>query len=118
MLPCIGIKVSGRTAPVSIAVDIVSQTITFPAIAAQTYAPGRTVALAAAQEGARAAAAEHGTAADGIGAAGRINLLSLPLLGLLGWSMKNFRYGTMTLDQVYREHHLTDRSNRDGHGAG
>lgn len=31
---------------------------------------GRTVALAAAQEGARAAAAEHGTAADGIGAAG------------------------------------------------
>lgn len=39
-------------------------------------------------------------------------------LGLLGWSMKNFRYGTMTLDQVYREHHLSERPSRDGRSAG
>lgn len=33
-------------------------------------------------------------------------------LGLLGWSMKNFRYGTMTLDEVYRDRHLNDRPRR------
>lgn len=36
-------------------------------------------------------------------------------LGLLGWSMKNFRYGTMTLDEVYREHHLRERPRRADH---
>ena len=29
-------------------------------------------------------------------------------LGLLGWSMKNFRYGDMTLAEVYREHRLNE----------
>mgnify|MGYP003296793286 CR=1 FL=1 len=29
--------------------------------------------------------------------------LFLLALGLLGWSMKNFRYGSMTLDEVYRQ---------------
>ena len=35
-------------------------------------------------------------------------------LGLLGWSMKNFRYGTMTLEKVYEEHHLGERPRRSG----
>ncbi len=36
-------------------------------------------------------------------------------LGLLGWSLKNFRYGDMTLEKVYADHHLNDRSApRDG----
>ncbi len=29
-------------------------------------------------------------------------------LGLLGWSMKNFRYGDKTLEEVYEEKHLND----------
>jgi hypothetical protein len=33
-------------------------------------------------------------------------------LGLLGWCMKNFRYGDMTLERVYEEHHLTQRPGR------
>jgi len=33
-------------------------------------------------------------------------------LGLLGWSMKNFRYGEMTLEGVYQEHHLGERPGR------
>jgi hypothetical protein len=33
-------------------------------------------------------------------------------LGLLGWSMKNFRYGDMTLEEVYEEHHLNERPDR------
>lgn len=35
-------------------------------------------------------------------------------LGLLGWSMKNFRYGHMTLDEVYQGHHLEQRPRRRG----
>jgi uncharacterized membrane protein YbaN (DUF454 family) len=30
-------------------------------------------------------------------------------IGLLGWSMKNFRYGTMTLDDVYQKQGLRER---------
>lgn len=30
-------------------------------------------------------------------------------LGLLGWSMKNFRYGDMTLDQLYEKQDLRSR---------
>jgi hypothetical protein len=33
-------------------------------------------------------------------------------LGLLGWSMKNFRYGTMTLDELYRDQKLNERPGR------
>jgi Putative transmembrane protein (PGPGW) len=33
-------------------------------------------------------------------------------LGLLGWSMKNFRYGDMTLDEVYQEQHLNESPRR------
>lgn len=33
-------------------------------------------------------------------------------LGLLGWSMKNFRYGGKTLEEVYSEQHLTQRPPR------
>ncbi len=29
-------------------------------------------------------------------------------LGLLGWSMRNFRYGDMTLDEVFEKRHLLD----------
>ncbi len=29
-------------------------------------------------------------------------------LGLLGWSIKNFRYGEKTLEEVYEEKHLND----------
>ena len=39
-------------------------------------------------------------------------LFGMLCLGLLGWSMKNFRYGTMTLDEVYRERHLNERPRR------
>ena len=35
-------------------------------------------------------------------------------LGLLAWSMKNFRYGDMTLDEVYKKHHLEERPRRSG----
>ena len=35
-------------------------------------------------------------------------------LGLLAWSMKNFRYGDMTLDEVYREQHLNERPQPPG----
>lgn len=34
-------------------------------------------------------------------------------LGLLAWSMKNFRYGGMTLDEVYRKQDLQSRLGRD-----
>ena len=33
-------------------------------------------------------------------------------LGLLGWSMKNFRYGDMTLEEVYKDRHLKERPRR------
>ncbi len=33
-------------------------------------------------------------------------------LGLLGWSMKNFRYGSMTLDDVYEKQRLRERPGR------
>ena len=33
-------------------------------------------------------------------------------LGLLGWSMKNFRYGDMTLEEVYKERHLKEGPRR------
>ncbi len=33
-------------------------------------------------------------------------------LGLLGWSMKNFRYGSMTLDDVYQRQSLRERPGR------
>jgi Putative transmembrane protein (PGPGW) len=33
-------------------------------------------------------------------------------LGLLGWSIKNFRYGDMTLEEVYEEHHLNESPHR------
>jgi hypothetical protein len=37
-------------------------------------------------------------------------------IGLLGWSLKNFRYGTMTLEKVYQEHHLNDRARPQDRG--
>lgn len=33
-------------------------------------------------------------------------------LGLLGWSMKNFRYGDMTLEEVYKDRRLEDNPRR------
>jgi hypothetical protein len=33
-------------------------------------------------------------------------------LGLLGWSIKNFRYGDRTLEEVYKEHHLNEHPRR------
>jgi hypothetical protein len=33
-------------------------------------------------------------------------------LGLLGWSMKNFRYGDSTLEEVYESHHLKEGPRR------
>ncbi len=33
-------------------------------------------------------------------------------LGLLGWSMKNFRYGDMTLEEVYKDRRLQERPRR------
>jgi len=33
-------------------------------------------------------------------------------IGLLGWSMKNFRYGDMTLEKVYEEQHLNESRRR------
>ncbi len=33
-------------------------------------------------------------------------------LGLLSWSIKNFRYGDMTLEKVYEEQHLNDNPRR------
>jgi hypothetical protein len=36
--------------------------------------------------------------------------------GLLGWSMKNFRYGDMTLDEVYEEHELNESPPQREHG--
>lgn len=53
---------------------------------------GRTVALAAAQEGARAAAAEHGTAAAGIGSAQ--SFLATSTAGLSGTSVSGTRTAT------------------------
>lgn len=35
-------------------------------------------------------------------------------VGLLGWSMKNFRYGGMTLDEVYKTRQLNERPARSG----
>lgn len=37
-------------------------------------------------------------------------------IGLLGWSLKNFRYGTMTLEKVYQEHHLNERARPQDRG--
>lgn len=33
-------------------------------------------------------------------------------LGLLGWSMKNFRYGDMTLEEVYKDRQIRERPRR------
>lgn len=33
-------------------------------------------------------------------------------LGLLGWSMKNFRYGKMTLEEVYKDRQLNENPRR------
>jgi len=39
-------------------------------------------------------------------------LSGLLALGLLGWSIKNFRYGDMTLEEVYEGHHLNQSPHR------